>query len=882
MAHRILNRQSPFQKMHAVQVRILHAAFSDVSCQGNTMASQRPLVLITGSEGRIGKAIAAELAQTYTIAGFEPNCRGDNCMDADITSDEALEQACAQLRERYGTRIASVIHLAAFYDFSGEPDPRYEAVNVKGTQRLLRALQAFEVEQFIYASTMLVHAPTAPGQPINEASPLKPAWPYPQSKLEAERVVHAERGRIPALTLRLAGVYTDHCELPSLAYQIERIFERQMLSRLFPGDASHGQTFVHLDDVAQAFRAAVERRAQLPDETAILIGEPVTESYEALQNLIGRLVHGEPWDTRRIPKPVAATGAWLQDKAEEVIPDAIDRGVEAFIKPFMVELADDHYELDLARAETMLDWHPGHSLRRSLPVIIGELREDPAQWYKRNKIPLPLWLEESADTGTPGPAAIAEFHALDRAEHQRTLWCHFANVALGCWLISSPFVLGLTENWRLAEEPITPTGRGLAYSDTWMTISNVATGALMVLFALLSLSRSAGWARWIVAALGSWLLFAPLLFWTPSAAAYANDTLVGALAIAFAVAIPSAPGISPIARVSGPDAPPGWDYTPSGWTNRLLIIALAFVGLFISRYLAAYQLGHIDAASDPFFGDGTERIVTSSVSEAWPVPDAGLGATVYVLEIITGVIGDKRRWRTMPWLVLLFGILIVPLGVVSIFFIIIQPIWIGTWCTLCLVGALAMLLQIPYSFDEILATLQFLKHRRQQGKPRWYVLLRGDTMAGGSADYSDNFEAPARAVLREILLSGVNLPWTLLASGAIGIALMGSRLLFDASGAAADSAHIVGSLVVSVSIMAWGEVARPLRFVNIGFGAWLAAAPWLIDGYTGTGAAMSVLSGLALAWLSLPPGRIEGHYGAWDRIAHLSFSVPRRLRHARP
>lgn len=43
---------------------------------------------------------------------------------------------------------------------------------------------------------------------------------------------------------------------------------------------------------------------------------------------------------------------------------------------------------------------------------------------------------------------------------------------------------------------------------------------------------------------------------------------------------------------------------------------------------------------------------------------------------------------------------------------------------------------------------------------------------------------------------------------------------------------------------------------------------------------MSVLSGLALAWLSFPSGRIEGRYGAWDRIAHFCLSRPRRLRHA--
>ncbi len=258
--------------------------------------------------------------------------------------------------------------------------------------------------------------------------------------------------------------------------------------------------------------------------------------------------------------------------------------------------------------------------------------------------------------------------------------------------------------------------------------------------------------------------------------------------------------------------------------------------------------------------------------------DAGLGAAVYVIEIVTGIIGDKRRWRTMPWLVLLFGILIVPLGGVSVFFIIIQPIVIGAWCTLCLAGALAMLLQIPYSLDEILATLQFLKNRRQQGKPLWYLLLHGDTMDGGSADYSDNFAAPAGTVLREMLLSGISVPWTLMLSTALGIALMCTRLLFGTAGLAAHNDHVVGALVVTFSIMAWGDVARPLRFINIVFGAWLAVAPSLLDGYTGAGAAASVLAGLALIGLAFPMGRIATRMGAWDRVARFGLTLARRDR----
>jgi len=830
------------------------------------MTSPKPVVLITGSEGRIGSAISTALRDSYTVVGFELACRDKtDCIDADIASDEALAAACHALRERYGTRLASVIHLAAFYDFSGEPDPRYDEVNVQGTRRLLQALQGFEVEQFVYASTMLVHAATEPGVALDEAAPLAPRWPYPRSKVAAEDVVRRERGRIPAVILRLAGVYTEDCEAPSLAYQIQRIYERQMLSHVFPGDPAHGQTFVHLDDIAEAFRLTVQARQTLGAETTVLIGEPVTESYESLQNLIGRLTHGEAWTTRRIAKPVAATGAWVQQAMEAVIPDAIDRGVEPFIRPFMVWLADDHYELDIARATNLLGWRPRHSLRGTLPKMIGALRLNPAAWYRKNHIAVPLWLEDLLDQPAPEAQLLAEYEALERREHQRTVWCHFANAALGLWLISSPFILGLTERWQTPGELVAPNQRGLVFSDTWMTVSDIGSGLLIVLFALLSLSRRMGWARWANAVVGSWLLFAPLVWWTPSAAAYANDTLVGALVILFAVGVPATPGLSPVARLTGPDTPPGWDYSPSSWIQRIPIIALALVGLFISRYLAAFQLGHLDGAWDPLFADGTERIITSSVSEWWPVSDAGLGGAAYVLEVVTGVIGDKRRWRTLPWLVLLFGVMIVPLGAVSIAFIVIQPIVIGTWCTLCLVAALAMLLQIPYSFDEILATVQFLRERRRQGKSLWHVLFHGDTIAGGSVDDSDNFEAPPAVVLRAMLSGGITVPWTLAASCSLGIALMLSRLLFATAGTAAHIDHLIGSLVVTFSIMTLAEVARPLRFANAAWGGCLLLAPWMVDGYHLAGAAFALLAGVLLVALAMPRGAIVGRYGEWDR-----------------
>ncbi|MGH7714155.1 MAG: NAD-dependent epimerase/dehydratase family protein [Gemmatimonadaceae bacterium] len=222
------------------------------------MTTRKDVIIVTGSSGLIGAAAVRQLAQHATVVGFDRE--GDpnppfqaECVCVDVTSDESVRSAFARVRYAYGDRIASVIHLAAYYDFSGEPSPKYKEVTVRGTARLLRALREFRVEQFVFSSTMLVHAPSKPGALISEDSPLDPKWDYPRSKVETERVIQAERGEIPAVLLRIAGVYDDWCHSVPIAHHIQRIYERQLVSHVFPGDPGHGrQSFVHLDDLVDA------------------------------------------------------------------------------------------------------------------------------------------------------------------------------------------------------------------------------------------------------------------------------------------------------------------------------------------------------------------------------------------------------------------------------------------------------------------------------------------------------------------------------------------------------------------------------------------------------------------------------------------------------
>lgn len=348
------------------------------------------IIIVTGAKGRVGDAVMRRFVGRFNqIVGFDrksPDPPPPGCLyePVEITSDESVREGLRVIREHHGSHIAAVIHLAAYYSFSGDRSPKYEEITVRGTERLLRGLheQGFQVEQFIFSSTMLVHKPAQPGQFITEDWPLAPSWPYPESKVRTEQLILRERGDIPAVLLRIAGVYDDGCHSIPLSRQLQRIYENQFTAGFFSGETAHGQSFLHMDDLVDTIELTVERRAKLPPETTLLIGEPDVVSYDELQHTMSRLLRGKELETLEVPKPLAKIGAAFMSLESLV-------GKEPFIKPWMIDRADEHYALDITRARTLLGWEPKRTLRATLPTMIAALKADPLGWYRENELQAP-------------------------------------------------------------------------------------------------------------------------------------------------------------------------------------------------------------------------------------------------------------------------------------------------------------------------------------------------------------------------------------------------------------------------------------------------------------------------------------------------------------
>ncbi len=464
--------------------------------------------------------------------------------------------------------------------------------------------------------------------------------------------------------------------------------------------------------------------------------------------------------------------------------------------------------------------------------------------------------------------------------HKQTLWIYWTLPLLGTWLLVAPFHFGYL-NPQLWVDP--SGGRGPWFADTstpelrqwraWlMTGNDVLCGLLLTALGWRSLTANRPKSLWACCFVGIWLTIAPVVFWAPTAASYMNDSFVGILIMALTILIPGMPNMIMYMQ-HGKGTPPGWSYNPSSWPQRSIMIATGFAGFLVSRYLAMFQLGYIDYVWDPLFSfqSGSEKVLNSDMSHMWPVSDGGLGTVSYTFEFLMGYMGSPSRWRTMPWMVAFFGVLVIPLGLTHIILVISQPVIVHHWCSMCLFAALIMLPMLPLEVDEVIAMCQHVKQAKQRGDRNgslWAIFWKGGTAEG----CTDDDPAPAIVKFSETpwnifkaTIWGVSFPWTLVATTMLGVTLMFCPTWFgvNINTTAADIGHLGGALIVTISVICMGEVVRIGRYLNLLLVIVVGIGPWIWQQSTAFALACTLIAGM-VAGLSIPRGPKTQNYGAWD------------------
>lgn len=408
----------------------------------------------------------------------------------------------------------------------------------------------------------------------------------------------------------------------------------------------------------------------------------------------------------------------------------------------------------------------------------------------------------------------------------KKLFC-FLSMALGIWLFANPLTF--------------------SYQDDLLVYNDLSIGLLITLFAIGFFYTKKKGFGWSIAGLGIWLKLAPLVFWAPQSLIYLNDTLIGSLAVVFGFQL----AMPEISFENTSFYPKGWSFNPSSWTARVLTIALALMCWLFSRYMAAYQLGYIADVWDPFFLDGTSKVLNSNVSHAFPISDAGLGAFGYTLEFLLGWQGGSKRWAKNPWLVCLFGFLVVPVSIISVLLIVLQPVVVGAWCSLCLATAFFMSIMILFTAPELVATLLLLKEAKHN-RCFWQTFWHGiHVEEKKSKFFKQSF--------------GITLPWNLLLLIIVGIWLIISAY-YISSGFLMNIHYILGPLIIFISLISCAEVFRSLRFLNLLFGAILFVAVWFHHETSLLLIFHNLLLVALICFLSFPRGKVLEKYGPWQRL----------------
>ena len=259
------------------------------------MASQPTRVVVTGGAGFIGSHVADAFlsggAQVLILDDLSSG-RKENVAPAaeferlDIVDAEALGSAIEAFQPD------AICHLAAqaSVTYSVRRPEHDLTVNVLGTLNVLEAARAAETFVVFASTGGAIYGDDAP-IPTPETAHRHPASPYGTSKLAAEEYV-ATWSRLhgmPNVTLRLGNVYGPRQE-PHGEAGVVAIFSDHLLREAAPtiyGNGEQSRDYVHVSDVADAFRAAASSGAPGLFNVGTGIETSVNRLLEILQSAAG-------------------------------------------------------------------------------------------------------------------------------------------------------------------------------------------------------------------------------------------------------------------------------------------------------------------------------------------------------------------------------------------------------------------------------------------------------------------------------------------------------------------------------------------------------------------------------------------------------------------
>ncbi|MDH7785454.1 UDP-glucose 4-epimerase [Ochrobactrum sp. 19YEA23] len=148
-------------------------------------------IVLTGSSGRIGRAIFGLLCEQHEISGIDRSPFSTTHVVGDFADEVLLRQVLSG--------ADAVIHTAALHapHVGTVPNEEFQRINVEGTRLIAQEAIAGGVKRFVFTSTTALYGYAVSADSctwVDEDTPPLPKSIYHRTKLEAENVLEKMAG----------------------------------------------------------------------------------------------------------------------------------------------------------------------------------------------------------------------------------------------------------------------------------------------------------------------------------------------------------------------------------------------------------------------------------------------------------------------------------------------------------------------------------------------------------------------------------------------------------------------------------------------------------------------------------------------------------------
>jgi nucleoside-diphosphate-sugar epimerase len=345
-------------------------------------------IVITGSSGYLGSALCADLDRDHRIVGLDrrppspalqraaPRAAWEN---VDISDAAAVAGAFQRRLHRLG-RIDFVIHFAVYYHYGRDWRREYDLHNIQGTRNIVAAACRAKAGRIVFAASIAALRPPPPGAALSEDAGDMAQFPYCRSKAAGERLCAERLDELPAVVLRIGGVFSDWCELPPL-YSLIRLWSRPgPLGRCLPGRGQTGFPYIHRDELVRFVRRVIAENDTLGRHEVLFASEDRCTRHVDLFGPIRLLSGLSPADPIHVPPLLVAPFLYLKLAANGLLSRP------TYERPWMLDYTDRPLRVDARRTRQRLDWRPRaeYGILQRLPIVMRNFRQHPRHWEDRN------------------------------------------------------------------------------------------------------------------------------------------------------------------------------------------------------------------------------------------------------------------------------------------------------------------------------------------------------------------------------------------------------------------------------------------------------------------------------------------------------------------